>query len=317
MKVALITGITGQDGLHLTKFLLAKGYKVFGLYSSRDVSEFSKKFPTVSLIQGNLSNFSSLVRAIEISNPNEIYNLAGISLVSLSYLNPDLVHDVNGKGPVRLIEAIRYLGKENQIRLYQASSSEMFGKTQDAPQNEDSKFNPVSPYGKSKTYAHQACTKYRTDFGMHISCGILYNHESEVRSVDFVTRKITKGLAQILKGELDKIHLGSLDSIRDWGYAGDYIEAMWLMLQEQIPGDYVIASGEAHSVKEFLEIAFLHSGLGGPVENYIVIDENLKRNLDVGNLIGDSTKAKKLLGWEPKVTFNELVVKMMKHDLSF
>ncbi len=318
MKTALITGITGQDGFHLTDLLLSKNYKIYGLLNGQRNSrafEFAKKFPNVELIEGDLTDFSSLIRSIDISKPNEIYNLGAISFVGLSFKQPELTADVTGLGPLRLLEAIRTLGMEKEIRFYQASSSEMFGKVQQVPQTEITNFYPRSPYGVAKVYAHQICVNYRESYGMHVSCGILFNHEGEYRGEEFVTRKITKGVADIVNNRIKKIKLGTLDPRRDWGYAGDYVEAMWLMLQQQIPDDYVIATGVTHSVREFLELAVTSAGLKGKAEDYVEIDSTLKRPAEVDLLIGDATKAKNILGWTPKVNFEDLVKKMVDYDL--
>lgn len=318
MKNALITGITGQDGFHLTEFLHSKGYQIFGLIKNQNnprVIEFSKKFPEVQLLVGDLTDLSSLVRAIETSNPNELYNLGAISFVALSFKQPELTANVTGLGPLRLLEAIRAIGAEQQVKFYQASSSEMFGKVLQVPQNETTRFNPVSPYGTAKVFAHQTCVNYREEYGMNVSCGVLFNHEGEYRGEQYVTRKITKAVAQISKGNLDRIKLGTLEARRDWGYAGDYIKAMWLMLQQNNSDDFVIATGKTHSIREFLAIAIEAAGLTGFPEDYVIIDDNLKRPADENSLIGDATKAKKVLGWEPKVSFEELVTKMVRTDM--
>jgi GDPmannose 4,6-dehydratase len=302
----------------LTDLLLSKNYKIYGLLNGQRNSrafEFAKKFPNVELIEGDLTDFSSLIRSIDISKPNEIYNLGAISFVGLSFKQPELTADVTGLGPLRLLEAIRTLGMEKEIRFYQASSSEMFGKVQQVPQTEITNFYPRSPYGVAKVYAHQICVNYRESYGMHVSCGILFNHEGEYRGDEFVTRKITKGVADIVNNRIKKIKLGTLDPRRDWGYAGDYVEAMWLMLQQQIPDDYVIATGVTHSVREFLELALISAGLKGKAEDYVEIDSTLKRPAEVDLLIGDATKAKNILGWTPKVNFEDLVKKMVEYDL--
>ena len=318
MKRALITGITGQDGFHLTELLQSKGYKIFGLLNGQRnsrVLEFSSKFPNVEMLEGDLTDFSSLMRAIDLSKPNELYNLGAISFVGLSFKQPELTANVTGLGPLRLLEAIRTLGAEKEIKFYQASSSEMFGKVLQVPQNETTPFYPRSPYGVAKVYAHQICVNYRESYGMHVSCGILFNHEGEYRGEEFVTRKITKSVAQIMQGKLDKIRLGTLEPKRDWGYAGDYVEAMWLMMQQQTPDDYVIATGKTHSVRDFLASAIKAAGLKGEPEDYVVIDDNFKRPAEVDLLVGDASKAKKVLGWEPKVNFEELVSRMVNHDI--
>ncbi len=318
MKRALITGIIGQDGFHLTELLQSKGYKIFGLLNGQRnsrVLEFSNKFPDVEMLVGDLTDFSSLMRAIDISKPNELYNLGAISFVGLSFKQPELTANVTGLGPLRLLEAIRTLGAEKEIKFYQASSSEMFGKALQVPQNEATPFYPRSPYGVAKVYAHQICVNYRESYGMHVSCGILFNHEGEYRGEEFVTRKITKSVAQIAQGKLDKIRLGTLESKRDWGYAGDYVEAMWLMMQQQTPDDFVVATGKTHSVRDFLSSAIKAAGLKGDPEDYVIIDDNYKRPTNVDLLVGDALKAKKVLGWEPKVNFEDLVSKMLNHDM--
>ena len=318
MKRALITGITGQDGFHLTELLQSKGYKIFGLLNGQRnsrVLEFSNKFPDVEMLEGDLTDFSSLMRAIDISKPDELYNLGAISFVGLSFKQPELTANVTGLGPLRLLEAIRTLGAEKEIKFYQASSSEMFGKVLQVPQNEATPFYPRSPYGVAKVYAHQICVNYRESYGMHVSCGILFNHEGEYRGEEFVTRKITKSVAQIAQGKLDKIRLGTLEPKRDWGYAGDYVEAMWLMMQQQTPDDFVIATGKTHSVRDFLSSAIKAAGLKGDPEDYVIIDDNYKRPAEVDLLVGDASKAKKVLGWEPKVNFENLVLKMLNHDM--
>ena len=318
MKRALITGITGQDGFHLTELLQTKGYKIFGLLNVQRKSrmlEFSNKFPDVELLEGDLTDFSSLVRAIDFCKPSELYNLGAISFVDFSFKQPELTANVTGLGAVRLLEAIRTLGAEKELNFYQASSSEMYGRVLGAPQTESTPFYPRSPYGVAKVYAHQICGNYRELYGMHISCGILFNHEGEYRGEEFVTRKITKSVARIIQGKLDKIRLGTLDPKRDWGYAGDYVEAMWLMLQQQTPDDYVVATGKTHSVRDFLSSAIKAAGLKGEPEDYVIIDDNFKRPAEVDLLVGDASKAKKVLGWEPKVNFEELVSRMVNHDI--
>jgi GDPmannose 4,6-dehydratase len=318
MKTAFVTGILGQDGIHLSKFLLEKDYRIFGLLNNKKnpgLADFLNKFPNVNLIEGDLTDLESLNKAIKLSNPDEIYNLGGLSSVSFSFSNAKLYMQVNGKGTLNLLEATKNLSNYQNVRFYQASSSEMYGKVTEYPQNEITKFNPISPYGESKVYAHNICKKYREFYGMQVSCGILYNHESEYRSEEFVTRKITKSLAKISQGKLDKIKLGTLDSKRDWGYAGDYIEAMWLMLQNNIPDDFVVATGETHSVRDFLSIAVKAAGLKGNPEDYVLIDDNYKRPAEVNQLVGDASKAKRVLGWEPKVNFEDLVLRMLNHDM--
>jgi len=317
MKRALITGVTGQDGFHLTDLLINKNYKVFGLLNGQRnsrVMEYRNKYPEVDLIQGDLTDFSSLIRAIDISKPDELYNLGAISFVGLSFQQPELTAEVTGLGPLRLLEAIKTLGAEQEIRFYQASSSEMFGKVQEIPQNEKTRFYPRSPYGVAKVYAHQICVNYRESYGMHVSCGILFNHEGEYRGEEFVTRKISKGVVEIAQKKLDRIKLGTLEPRRDWGYAGDYVEAMWMMLQQNEPDDYVIATGKHHSVRDFLSMALKIVGLNGDPENFVTIDRNFVRPAEVDLLVGDFSKARNVLGWEPKTSFEELVEKMVRFD---
>jgi GDPmannose 4,6-dehydratase len=318
MKTAFITGILGQDGIHLSKFLLEKEYRIYGLLNNKKNSrlvDFRNKFPTIRLIEGDLKDLDSLSKAIQLSNPDEIYNLGGISSVGFSFLNPELSMEVNGNGVLNLLEATRNLVNYQDVKFYQASSSEMYGKVTEHPQNESTRFNPLSPYGKAKVYSHNLCIKYRETYGMNVSCGILFNHEGEYRGEEFVTRKITKSVAQIMQGKLDKIRLGTLEPKRDWGYAGDYVEAMWLMMQQQTPDDYVVATGKTHSVRDFLASAIKAAGLKGEPEDYVVIDNSFKRPADVDVLVGDASKAKKVLGWQPKVNFEELVSRMVNHDI--
>jgi len=318
LKTALITGITGQDGHHLSKLLLDKGYSVHGLLNGQRnsrVEEFQKAFPEVTLHSGDLTDFSSLIKVLGQSHPNEIYNLGAISFVGLSFKQPELTANITGLGCLRLLEAVRNLGAEGEIRFYQASSSEMFGKVRETPQTEITPFHPRSPYGVAKTFAHYTCMNYREAYGMHISSGILFNHEGEYRGHEFVTRKITSNIAKIALGKQTKFSLGDLSPKRDWGYAGDYVEAMWLMLQQDNPDDYVIATGETHSVREFVVAAIKAAKLNGDVEDYVDFDEQFVRPSEVDLLIGDSSKAKSVLGWTPKVDFSQLVNKMVEHDL--
>jgi len=318
MKTALITGITGQDGHHLSKLLLDKGYSVHGLLNGQRnsrVEEFQKAFPEATLHSGDLTDFSSLIKVLGQSHPNEIYNLGAISFVGLSFKQPELTANITGLGCLRLLEAVRNLGAEREIRFYQASSSEMFGKVRETPQTESTPFHPRSPYGVAKTFAHYTCMNYREAYGMHISSGILFNHEGEYRGHEFVTRKITSNIAKIALGKQTKFSLGDLSPKRDWGYAGDYVEAMWLMLQQDNPDDYVIATGETHSVREFVVAAIKAAKLNGDVEDYVDFDEQFIRPSEVDLLIGDSSKAKSVLGWTPKVDFSQLVSKMVESDL--
>jgi GDPmannose 4,6-dehydratase len=317
-QTAMITGVTGQDGFHLTRLLLSKGYEVFGLINGQRNSrleEFQSLFPEVKLLSGDLTDFSSIQRAIDAASPQEVYNLGAISFVGLSFEQPELTANVTGLGALRVLQACRLLDSNNNIRIYQASSSEMFGKVRETPQNEQTPFHPRSPYGVAKTFAHYSCVNYREAYGMHISCGILFNHEGEFRGHEFVTRKITSTLAKIANGSSVQLNLGSLTPKRDWGYAGDYVEAMWRMLQQEIPDDYVIATGETHSVEDFLKLAFLQVGLKGSLKDYLSHDPRMLRPAEVDLLIGDATKAKEKLGWEPKTSFSQLVSLMVENDL--
>ena len=318
MKNALVTGITGQDGFHLTSLLLTKGYKIYGLVNGQRnsrVDEFHTKFPEVELVSGDLTDFSSIHRALDRSQPDEIYNLGAISFVGLSFEQPELTANVTGLGTLRVIEACRLLDTSLKTRIYQASSSEMFGKVRETPQNERTPFHPRSPYGVAKTMAHYSCVNYREAYGMHISCGILFNHEGEYRGQEFVTRKITSSFARIATGKARKVTLGDLSPKRDWGYAGDYVEAMHLMLQQNQPDDYVIATGVTHSVGDFFQEVFNLTGLPGSSDDYYEFDPNLKRPSEVDLLIGDASKAREKLGWSPKVTFKELAIRMYFSDL--
>jgi GDPmannose 4,6-dehydratase len=318
MKRALITGVSGQDGYFLSKLLLAKDYKVFGMINgqSEDTSrKLNNELPEVVQIKGDLSDTSSLMSAISEAEPHEIYNLGAVSHVGISFTQPELTANVTGLGVLRLLEAIRNLKKQEQIRVYQASSSEIYGRVREVPQNELTPLHPRSPYGCAKSFAHHICVNYREAYGMYISCGILFNHESEKRGHEFVTRKISSGVARIKHNKQLKIKLGNIEAKRDWGYAGDYVQAMWLMLQQDKPDDFVIATGETHTVREFAEIAIKVAGLNGPVEEFIDIDPAFVRPSEVDILIGDSTKAKNVLGWKAQVKFEELVQLMVKNDL--
>ena len=318
MTRALITGVTGQDGKHLSELLLAKGYEVFGMVNGQRQDEskiLSDEFPTVKQVRGDLTDSSSLVRVLEETQPEEVYNLGAISFVGISFQQPELTANVTGLGVLRLLEAIRATKMSEKVRVYQASSSEMFGKVQEIPQNEKTAFYPRSPYGVAKVFAHQACVNYREAYGMHISCGILFNHEGERRGPEFVTRKISQGIARIKLGKQDKILLGDLKPRRDWGYAGDYVQAMWKMLQQVEPDDYVISTGITHSVRNFVEHAISAAGLPGSVEDYVAFDSRFTRPSEVDLLIGDSTKAREKLDWFPEVSFEELVSRMVASDL--
>jgi GDPmannose 4,6-dehydratase len=262
-----------------------------------------------------LTDSSSIQRSLSDSAPDEIYNLGAISFVGLSFSQPELTANVTGLGALRIIEACHQLDKTNQVRIYQASSSEMFGKVRETPQNELTPFHPRSPYGVAKTFAHYSCVNYREAYGMHISCGILFNHEGEYRGHEFVTRKITSNVARIALEKQSKVKLGSLVPQRDWGYAGDYVEAMWLMLQQENPNDYIIATGKTHTVRSFVEEAIKAAGLKGQIEDYVDFDPNMIRPAEVDLLVGDATKAREILGWKPSISFDQLVSRMIENDL--
>jgi GDPmannose 4,6-dehydratase len=318
MKKALVTGITGQDGHHLTQLLLSKDYSVTGLVNGQRNSrlqEFSQHFPHVKLLDGDLTDFSSLLQVVDETQPDEIYNLGAISFVGMSFKQPELTANVTGLGTLRLLEAVRKVGLEKSCRFYQASSSEMFGKVRETPQKETTPFHPRSPYGVAKTFAHYTCVNYREAYDMHVSCGILFNHEGEFRGHEFVTRKITSNVAKIKLGLQEKFSLGDLNPKRDWGYAGDYVYAMWLMLQQEIPDDYVIATGKTHSVREFLVAALIAAGLEPDVERYVDFDKTMMRPSEVDLLVGDASKARAVLGWDPTTKFNQLVGRMVNNDI--
>lgn len=318
MSIALITGITGQDGTHLTKLLLNKGYVVHGVINGQKNAPhlaFQTMFPEVNLHQADLTDLSSLIRVLDKVRPDEVYNLGAISFVGLSFLQPELTADVTGLGCLRLLESIRQLHMENSIKFYQASSSEMFGKVREVPQTELTPFHPRSPYGVAKTFAHYTSVNYREAYSMFISTGILFNHEGEHRGYEFVTRKITSNIARIKLGKQSRFSLGDLNPQRDWGYAGDYVESMWRMLQNPTADDFVIATGKTHSVRDFIEAALVSADLKGDVEQYVDYDLNMKRPSEVDLLIGDATKAKTILGWEPTTSFDELVDIMVQNDL--
>ena len=317
-KRALVTGVTGQDGIHLSELLLEKGYEVYGLISGQrceSIQSFSKHRPEVKLIQGDLTDFSSVIKAIDESQPSEIYNLGAISYVGMSFNQPELTANVTGLGLLRVLEAVRKLHLEKAVRIYQASSSEMFGKVRETPQTELTPFHPRSPYGVAKTFAHYTSVQFREAYEMFISSGILFNHEGENRGFEFVTRKITSNIARIKMGKQHRFSLGNIDSSRDWGYAGDYVEAMWLMLQHFEPGDFVIATGKSHTVREFVIAALEAADLKPDLDLYLDYDKSMVRPSEVDTLIGDSTKARKILGWAPKLNFEQLVQLMVENDL--
>jgi GDPmannose 4,6-dehydratase len=315
MKRALITGITGQDGSYLAELLLAKGYEVHGLIrrsSSFNTQRIDHIFDKLKLHHGDLSDSGNLTTLLLHISPNEVYNLAAQSHVRVSFDVPEYTGQVTGIGCVRLLEAIRQLGLHP--RFYQASSSEQYGKVQTVPQSETTPFYPRSPYAVAKQFAHWSVINYRESYGMHASCGILFNHESPRRGETFVTRKIAKAAARIKLGQQNKLSLGNLSAKRDWGHAKEYVEAMWLMLQQDEPDDYVIATGETYSVREFLTVAFEHINLDW--RDFVEIDAKYYRPAEVDLLVGDSSKAKAKLGWEPKIKFVDLVKEMVDHELA-
>jgi len=315
MKKALITGITGMDGSHLADLLLEKGYKVYGMErrtSTPNRTNIKHLEGKIKFVEGDLTDQMSLVRCLKKVEPDEIYNLAAQSFVYVSFLTPEQTSDVNGLGVLRMLEAIREYDKP--VRFYQASTSEMFGRMVENPAKESTPFYPRSPYGVAKLYGHWITKNYRESYKMYACSGILFNHESERRGIEFVTRKITDGIAKIHLGLQDKIMLGNLEAKRDWGYAPDYVEAMWLMLQQNKPFDYVIASGETHSIRDFLDYAFQHIGITD-WEKYVGQDERYMRPAEVDVLRGDSSMAQAALGWKPKTSFMELVGKMVKSDI--
>jgi len=319
VKRALVTGITGQDGRHISEFLATKGYQVFGLVRGQNnpkIQVVLDENPALELVEGDLRDLSSLIAAVEQVQPDEVYNLGAMSFVALSFRQPELTADITGVGVLRMLEAIRIVGgtDRNPIRFYQASSSEMFGKVRETPQNEQTPFHPRSPYGVAKVFGHYTTVNYRESYGIHASSGICFNHEGERRGLEFVTRKITNGVARIKLGLQDKITLGNLESARDWGYAGDYVEAMWLMLQQDEPDDYVVATGETHTIQEFLDVAFRCAGIDDWTP-YVEQDPRYMRPAEVDLLMGDPTKARTRLGWKPSVSFEQLVQRMYEHDL--
>ncbi len=341
MKTALITGVTGQDGAYLARLLLAKGYMVHGV--KRRSSQFNTQrvdgiysepqdvHSRFAMHYGDLTDSTNLIRIVQETQPDEIYNLAAQSHVQVSFETPEYTGNADGIGTLRLLESLRILGMLGKVRFYQASTSEMFGKAQTVPQNESTPFYPRSPYGVAKLYAHWITINYREAYGVHASSGILFNHESPIRGETFVTRKITMAAARIREGQQDKLYLGNLDARRDWGFAGDYVEGMWRMLHADAPDDYVLATGEAHTVREMCQLAFARAGIElefrGEAENergidsatgneIIGIDPRYFRPTEVDLLLGDATKARTQLGWAPTVSFNELIEMMVDADLA-
>ncbi|MEY4362089.1 MAG: GDP-mannose 4,6-dehydratase [Actinomycetota bacterium] len=319
MPRALITGVTGQDGQHLAEFLHSKGYQVFGVVKGQNnpkLEMMRDEFPYVEIVPGDLADLPSLVKALEVAQPDEVYNLAAISFVALSWNQAELTSNLTGTGVLRMLEAVRMVGgaENNKIRFYQASSSEMFGKVREIPQSEKTPFHPRSPYGCAKVFGHHITVNYRESYGLYACSGILFNHEGPRRGVEFVTRKVTNAAARIKLGLQDELVMGNLDAKRDWGYAGDYVKAMWLMLQQPEPDDFVIATGETHTIEELVERAFAELGLDD-WKRYVRQDPKFFRPAEVDLLIGDASKAREKLGWVPEVGFPELVRMMVQHDL--
>ena len=314
MPTALITGITGQDGSYLAELLLTKGYRVVGMVRRSSTVNFGRIAhiqDQLELVTGDLLDEVSIINALRDHQPEELYNLAAQSFVQTSFGQPVLTGEITGLGVTRVLDAVRIVNPE--IKLYQASSSEMFGKVREVPQTEDTPFYPRSPYGVAKVYGHWMTVNYRESYGLHASSGILFNHESPRRGLEFVTRKISHGVAQIKLGNQTELRLGNLDAHRDWGFAGDYVDVMWRMLQADEPDDFVICTGESHSVREFCDIAFARAGLN--YEDHVVIDERFFRPAEVDLLVGDSSKAHRELGWETKTSFEDLVHMMVDADL--
>jgi GDPmannose 4,6-dehydratase len=319
MPRAFITGITGQDGQHLAEFLHGEGYEVFGMVKGQNnprMAAVVEEMPWIEPVPGDLADLPSLVKALEMAQPDEVYNLGAISFVALSFNQAELTANVTGLGVLRMLEAVRMVGGSgsNPIRFYQASSSEMFGKVRETPQTERTPFHPRSPYGCAKVFGHDITVNYRESYGLFACSGILFNHEGPRRGIEFVTRKVTNAVARIKLGLQDEIALGTLDTKRDWGYAGDYVKAMWLMLQQDEPDDYVIATGETHTIGDLLDRAFAEVGIDDWTR-YVRQDPKFMRPAEVDLLIGDATKARTELGWTPEVDFAGLVKMMVDHDL--
>ncbi len=315
MKTALVTGITGQDGSYLAEFLLEKGYRVVGMVRRSSVDRFERLEHIqgrLELIQGDLTDQTSLDTAMRDLKPDEIYNLAAQSFVPTSWNQPGLTGEVTGLGVTRILEAMRKYNPE--ARFYQASSSEMFGKVVETPQRETTPFYPRSPYGVAKVYGHWITVNYRESYDLFCCSGILFNHESPRRGFEFVSRKVSDSVARIRAGKQDKLRMGNLDARRDWGFAGDYVEAMWLMLQQDAPNDYVVATGVSHTVRDLLDAAFAAAGLEW--EKYVEIDPNLIRPAEVDTLVGDPSRAQREMGWQPRVSFEQLMEMMVRSDLA-
>jgi GDPmannose 4,6-dehydratase len=314
MKTALITGITGQTGSYLAELLLEKGYKVYGLVRRASIERHDRiahLLDKITILQGDLLDQNSLIEAVRKSNPDEVYNLAAQSFVPTSWNQPVLTAEFTALGVTRMLEAVRFV--KSDAKFYQASSSEMFGSAQESPQNEKTPFHPRSPYGVAKVYGYWITVNYRESYNMFNCNGILFNHESPRRGLEFVTRKVTDAVAKIKLGMAKELVLGNLEAKRDWGFAGDYVKAMWLMLQQDKPDDYVIGTGEMHSVRELCKIAFSHAGLN--YEDYVKVDPQFLRPAEVEHLMADASKARRVLGWKPTVTFKELIKMMVDADL--
>jgi len=320
MARALITGITGQDGLYLAEFLAAKGYDVFGMVrgqSNPKIPLVEQLVPSIQLLEGDLRDLSSLIGVLETAQPDEIYNLGAISFVGLSFKQPELTGDITGMGVLRMLEAVRIhtQGAMNRVRFYQASSSEMFGAANESPQRETTQFHPRSPYGVAKVFGHYVTQNYRESYDAWACSGILFNHESPRRGFEFLTRKVTRAVARIALDRQQTLAVGNMDVCRDWGFAGDYVRAMWLMLQQDRPDDYVIATGKSHSVRDLLDIAFRRAGIDD-WRPYVVQDERFFRPADISVLRGDAAEARAKLAWAPQVGFQELVEMMVDADLA-
>lgn len=318
MRRALITGVSGQDGRHLVKLLLEHDYEIVGTVSKPNrIATVKELFhsPKVTIIHSDLTDSVSLTEILKKYKPIEIYNLGALSHVGLSFNEPELTANVTGLGALRVLNAVRNSGMQDSIRMYQASSSEMFGRVTQSPQDEQTPFNPISPYGVAKTFAHNTCRSYREMYEIKVSCGILFNHEGEFRSHEFVTRKITSNVARIALGCQKTFSLGNLEARRDWGYAGDYVKAMWKMMQCDFADDYVIATGSSHTVFDFLLTALEVAGLEKNVEKYVTYDPQMKRPQEADLLVGNSSKASRILNWKAEKSFHELVQLMVENDL--
>ena len=317
---AFITGITGQDGQHLAQLLHDKGYDVYGMVKGQSnprIAAVLEKMPFIETVPGDLADLPSLVAALNMAQPDEVYNLGAISFVALSFNQAELTANITGLGVLRMLEAVKMVGgpQNNPIRFYQASSSEMFGKVRETPQTEMTPFHPRSPYGCAKVFGHDITVNYRESYDLYACSGILFNHEGPMRGIEFVTRKVTNAVARIKLGLQKELVLGNLDAKRDWGYAGDYVKAMWLMLQQDEPDDYVISTGEAHSIEDLVQTAFAQVGIEN-WQDYVRQDPKFFRPAEVDLLIGDSKKAREKLGWEPEVNFEQLIAMMVENDLA-